>query len=162
MWYTAFLMAGLIIALFIILVAWGWYLIPKKSGAQKTSTLSFFGQQSKGGQSSGVTVIPVSYLKEDPGHDRLDPIGREQRPMASARRRRVRTFLVVLAFLSVAAALYTGSLNWWLAHIGIDALLVIYYGLAMQFQSSNALASYSPGSMDRGESVSLLRKVAGG
>jgi len=53
-------MAALMIALFIILVAWGWYLVPKKTGAHKSSRLSFGRQQSKSGQAPDVTVIPVA------------------------------------------------------------------------------------------------------
>ena len=156
-------MAALIIALFVILVAWGWYLVPKKTGAHRASTLSFIGQQSSR-PSADVTVIPVAQIEKEPGHRIYVPgVPRPGQPsLASARRRRIRGTLVTMAVVSVAAALYTGSSNWWLTHIGVDALLLIYYGLSQQLRSSGARVSRSPAYAGAGESEPILRRVAGG
>ncbi len=157
-------MAALIIALFVILVAWGWYLVPKKSGAHKASTLSFIGQQSKSRPFPDVTIIPVAQIEKDPGHRIYVPgvPGLGQPSMATARRRRIRGTLGTMAVLSVAAALYTGSSNWWLTHIGVDALLLIYYGLSQQLRSSGARVLRSSDYAGAGESEPILRRVAGG
>ena len=66
-----------------------------------------------------------------------------------------------MAVISAVAALYTGSLNWWLTHIGVDALLLIYYGLSLQVQSRAASASRA-GVGSRGRSDPVLRRVVGG
>ena len=152
-------MAALIIALFVILVAWGWYLAPKKTGAHKASTLSFIGRPSP-----DATVVRVAQIEEKPGHGIYVPgVPRPGQPsLASARRRRIRGTLVTMAVLSVAAALYTGSTNWWLTHIGVDALLLIYYGLSHQVRSSGARVSRPPAYVGAGESEAILRRVAGG
>ncbi len=157
-------MAALIIALFVILVAWGWYLVPKKTGAHKASTLSFIGQQSKSLPSPDVTVIPVAQIEKEPGHRIYVPgvPGPGQPSLASARRRRIRGTLVTMAIVSVAAALYTGSTNWWFTHIGVDALLLIYYGLSQHLRSSGARVSRPPAYAGAGESEPILRRVAGG
>ena len=66
------------------------------------------------------------------------------------------------AVISAAAALYTRSLNWWLTHIGIDALLLVYYGLSLQVQSRAVSVSRSPGVGSTGRSDPVLRRVVGG
>lgn len=67
-----------------------------------------------------------------------------------------------MAVVSVAAALYTGSFNWWLVHIGVDALLLIYYGLSLQVQRSAPSVSRSPVMASRERSDPVLRRVVGG
>ena len=155
-------MAALMIALFIILVAWGWYLVPKKTGAHKSSRLSFGRQQSKSGSAPAVTVIPVARVAGSIGHQERAPGAPGPPSPASARRSRIRGVLVAMAVISAAAALYTGSLNWWLTHIGVDALLLVYYGLSLQVQSRAASASRSAGLGSRGRSDPVLRRVVGG
>ena len=159
--------AALIIALFVIVVVWGWYLIPTKSGAHRSSTLSFWGRQSKVASqrpqarpAPEVKVVPVAQAAAEPLGSVPFAIV-QQGSMAFARRRRVRTVLVAMAVITVAAGLYTGSLNWWLAHVAVDALLIIYYGLAMQFQGSRVGMASSVISA-QGGSREVLRRVAGG
>ncbi|MDE0602702.1 MAG: hypothetical protein OXI56_12980 [bacterium] len=155
-------MAALMIALFVILVAWGWYLVPKKTGAHKSSRLSFGRQQSKSGRTPEVTVIPVARVTGNNGYQERVPGAPGPPSAASARRSRVRGFLLAMAVISAAAALYTRSLNWWLTHIGIDALLLVYYGLSLQLQSRSASVSRSRGVGSRGRSDPVLRRVVGG
>ena len=162
-------MAALIIALFLIVVVWGWFLIPKKAGAHKASTLSVRGRQAKSaGQrtrprsaAADVTVVPVAHTATSPGAP--VPVVGGQRARASARRRRVRTVLITAAVASLAGALYTGSVNWWLTHAAFDAMLIIYYGLEMQLQDS-ATSRKTPASADaeREAAQPALRRVAGG
>ena len=54
-------MAALIIALFLIVVVWGWFLIPKKAGAHKASTLSVRGRQARSGESEELapSLLPL-------------------------------------------------------------------------------------------------------
>ena len=162
-------MAALIIALFLIVVVWGWFLIPKKAGAHKASTMSVRGRQSKtpGPRSrsrstaADVTVVPVASTGTSPGAP--VPVVGGQRTRASARRRRVRTVLITAAVTTVAAALYTGSINWWLTHAAFDALLVICYGLEMQLQDGAADKRVpTPASADQEPAQPALRRVAGG
>lgn len=162
-------MAALIIALFLIVVVWGWFLIPKKAGAHKASTLSVRGRQAKRGSqrtrsrsaAADVTVVPVANTATGPGAP--VPVAGGQRTRASARRRRVRTVLITAAVGSLAGALYTGSVNWWLTHAAFDAMLIIYYGLEMQLQDS-AGARRVRTSEDAEQEVAqpALRRVAGG
>ena len=155
-------MAALMIALFVILVAWGWYLVPKKTGAHKSSRLSFGRQQPRSGRVPDVTVIPVARVAGSTGNGEHVPGAPGPPSAASARRSRIRGVLVAMAVISAASALYTRSLNWWLTHIGIDALLLIYYGLSLQVQSRAASLSRSPGVGSRGRSDPVLRRVVGG
>lgn len=69
--------------------------------------------------------------------------------------------LVSMAILSAAAAFYTGSVNWWLVHAASDALVVIYFGLAMQLRDGRAKATTAAPSA-REQSRPGLRRVAGG
>ena len=155
-------MAALMIALFVILVAWGWYLVPKKTGAHKSSRLSFGRQQSKSGRAPEVTVIPVARVAGNSAYREQVPGAPGPPSPASARRSRIRGVLVAMAVISAAAALYIRSLNWWLIHIGVDALLLIYYGLSLQVQSRAASLSRSQGAGSRGRSDPVLRRVVGG
>lgn len=155
-------MAALMIALFVILVAWGWYLAPKKTGAHKSSRLSFGRQQSKSGRAPEVTVIPVARVAGSPGYGEHVPGAPGPPSAASARRSRIRGVLVAMAVISAAAALYTRSLNWLLTHIGMDALLLVYYGLSLQVQSRASSLSRSLGVGTTGRSDPVLRRVVGG
>ena len=155
-------MAALMIALFVILVAWGWYLVPKKTGAHKSSRLSFGRQQPKSGRAPAVTVIPVARVAGSNGFRERVPGAPGPPSAASTRRGRIRGVLVAAAVISVAAALYTRSLNWWLTHIGIDALLLVYYGLSLQVQSRAASLSRSRGVGSSGRPDPVLRRVVGG
>ena len=160
-------MAALLVALFIIVVAWGWFLVPKKSGAQRSSALNFrdrmssaIQQRPKARQAPDSGVAQVSFSRE--GAPQVIPVraGGEYRSMAT-RRRQVRTALVVLAVLTAAVALYTGAVNWWLVHVAMDALLIIYYGLSLQFQAARAAAPSSAAPV-REETEPVLRRVVGG
>ncbi len=159
-------MAALLVALFIIVVAWGWFLVPKKSGSQRPSALNFrdrlssaIPQRTKVRRTPDSGVAQASFSQE--GAPRVVPVrsGGEHRSMAT-RRRQVRRALVVLAVLTAAVALYTGAINWWLVHVAIDALLIIYYGLSLQFQDT---AVMSPATSTREEETEpVLRRVVGG
>lgn len=159
-------MAALIIALFVIVVVWGYFLIPTKAGAHKSSALNFRGRQSRTtGQTptqplSGVTVVPVS--RSPNGHGAPVPVVGGVRSGASVRRRRIRNALVTMAVISAAASLYTGSINWWLTHVGIDALLIIYFGLALQLQDTRAARAATASPSGQQASRPALRRVAGG
>jgi len=159
-------MAALIIALFLIVVVWGWFLIPKKAGAHKASTLNVRGKQSKAPNQrsrsksvADVTVVPVAGTRT--GYGAPVPVVGGNPSGASNRRRRVRAVLVALAVLSAAAALYTGSVNWWFFHAACDALLIIYYGLAMQLQDSRVGRTITSTPSEE-EARPALRRVAGG
>ena len=161
-------MAALIIALFLIVVVWGWFLIPKKAGAHKASTLSVRGRQARTASqktrsksAADVTVVPVASTATGPGAP--VPVAGGQRTRASARRRRVRTILITAAVSSLAGALYTGSLNWWLTHAAFDAMLIIYYGLEMQLQDSGT-GRRVPTAAEAEQKLAqpALRRVAGG
>ena len=154
-------MAALMIALFVILVAWGWYLAPKKTGAHKSSRLSFGRQQSRSGRAPQVTVIPAA-RSDGRGYGENVPGAPGPPSAASARRSRIRGVLVAMVVISAAAALYTRSLNWLLTHIGMDALLLVYYGLSLQVQSRASSLSRSPGVGTTGRSDPVLRRVVGG
>ncbi len=158
-------MAVLIIALFVIVVVWGWYLVPKKTGAHKSSTLNVRGRQitSRSQRSAsrsvpGATVVPVAGA----ANPRVTPVPARVGSGASTRRRRIRTGLVIAVVLSIAAALYTGSSNWWWVHLAMDALLIIYYGLSMQIRENRAAQIAPTVSRFQEESRSGLRKVVGG
>ncbi|MYD42006.1 MAG: hypothetical protein F4W94_09835 [Acidimicrobiia bacterium] len=150
------------IALFVILVAWGWYLAPKKTGAHRSSRLSFGRRQSKSGRALNATVIPVAPVTGNIGFQQHVPGAPGPPTAASARRSRIRGVLVAVAVMSAVAALYTRSLNWLLIHIGIDALLLVYYGLSLQVQSKTASLSRSPGVGSTGRPDPVLRRVVGG
>ncbi|MCE2527505.1 MAG: hypothetical protein J4G00_08235 [Actinomycetia bacterium] len=159
-------MAALIIALFVIVVVWGWYLIPKKAGAHKASTLNVRGRQSKTASqvarsksTPDVQVVPAAGTRT--GYGAPVPVVGGNRSGATNRRRRVRAVLIAMAVLSAAAALYTGSVNWWLTHAASDALLLIYFGLALQLQDGKA-ASTNAAPATQQESQPALRRVAGG
>lgn len=159
-------MAMLIIALFLIVVVWGWFLIPKKAGAHKASALSVRNRKSRTARQAALSksngdvhVVPVAGART--GFGAPVPVVGGNRSGASTRRRRVRTVLVSMAILSAAAALYTGSLNWWLVHAASDALLLIYFGLAMQLRDERTKAKPAAPSA-REESRPALRRVAGG
>ncbi len=158
-------MAVLIIALFVIVVVWGWYLVPKKSGAHKSSTLNVRGRrlasrspQPPPGATSDVTVARVATA----ARARIAPVPDGAGSGAFARRQRVRTVLVGAAVVSLAAALYTGSISWWWLHVAIDGLLVIYYGLALQFRENRGVGMTPTVSRPQEESPPVLRKVVGG
>ena len=158
-------MAVLIIALFVIVVAWGWYLVPKKTGAHKSSRLNVRGREftSRGRQpeptaATRVSVAPVAGRPAASVRPVPSPVGSG----ASARRRRVRTVLVSTALVTVAAALYTGSVTWWWVHLAVDGLLVIYYGLSMQLQQNRTALFPPTAARPIEESRPTLRKVVGG
>ena len=158
-------MAALIIALFVIVVVWGWFLIPKKAGAHNASTLKVRGKRSKtpnprsvAKPAADITVVPAAGTRR--GYGAPVPVVGGHRPGASARRRRVRAVLVAMAVLSAAVALYTGSINWWLFHAASDALLIIYYGLAMHLRDSGA--TRTPSATRSEATRPALRRVAGG
>ena len=154
-------MAALLVALFVIVVVWALYLIPSKS--RNSSTLTFWGRQSKVSSHqpvtqpvSGVKVVPIAKARSQPLSS--VPIAVIQRgSTAPARRRRVRTVLVAMAVITAASGLYAGSLNWWLAHVVVDGLLIIYSGLAMLVRGGSA-GSYSTVSLAERQ---VLRRVSG-
>lgn len=160
-------MAAYIIALFLIVVVWGWYLIPKKAGAHKASTLNIGGRRPKVASPRSVvkspgeiTVVPVAGSQAGIGAP--VPVVGGSRSGANARRRQVRSVLGALAVLTVAAALFTGSITWWLVHICFDGLLIIYYGLTMQLQDNQTAVIARAAPSDNRESQPRLRRVAGG
>jgi hypothetical protein len=157
-------MAALIIALFPIVVVWGWFLIPKKGGAHKAATFSMGGQPKTNGRKSRskqdeVTVVPVTNTGF--GHGAPVPVVGGHRTGASARRRRVRTVLVGAAVGSLVLALYAASVNWWLTHAAFDALLLIYYGLEMQLQDGSVRGAATPTSTEQATQPALRRVVGG-
>lgn len=158
-------MAALIIALFVIVAVWGWFLVPKRTGAHRSSTLSVRGRQFEAARrdtpsepAPEVAAIPVA----GPARGRIAvvPTGAGSGP--SARRRRVRAVLIGAAVASLAAALYTTSMTWWWIHLAVDGLLVIYYGLWMQWQEGRAVPVSRPAGLTERESRPALRKVVGG
>ena len=158
-------MAALIIALFVIVAVWGWFLVPKKTGAHRSSSLSIRGrrfkpdgQRTRSGPTPEVTAIPVAGMAK--GRVAVVPAGAGTGP--SARRRRVRAVLIGAAVVSLAAALYTTSMTWWWTHLAVDGLLVIYYGLWMQWQEGRAIRVSPSISRTEQESRPALRKVVGG
>ncbi len=156
-------MAVLIIALFVIVVVWGWYLVPKKTGAHKSSTLNVRGRQiTSRSQRPASRSVPGVTVVAGVANPRVTPVPARVGSGASTRRRRIRTGLVIAAVLSIAAALYTGSINWWWAHLAMDALLIIYYGLSMQIRENRAAQIAPTVSRFQEESRSGLRKVVGG
>lgn len=71
--------------------------------------------------------------------------------------------MIAAAGASAAAALYTGSVDWWLTHAAFDAMLIIYYGLEMRLQEGAAARRVAtPGSPEQQASQPALRRVAGG
>ena len=158
-------MAVLIIALFVIVVVWGWYLMPKKTGAHKSSQLNVRGRKviSRGQNLRPEPVTDVAVIPVAPAAKAREmPVAAVTGTGASARRRRVRAILAGAALVSVAAALYTGSINWWLIHVAMDALLIIYYGLSLQLQESRATRAAPVVARFQEETRPTLRKVVGG
>lgn len=158
-------MAILIIALFVIVVVWGWYMVPKKTGAHKSSTLNVRGRQFKSRSqrpraqpSSGVTVVPAAAAS--PTRVAAVPSGPVSN--ASARRRRIMIGLATAALVAAAAAFYTGSASWWWVHVAFDGCLIMYYGLTLQLQQSRSALIAPVASRSPAESRPPLRQVVGG
>lgn len=159
-------MATLIVALFVIIAVWGWYLIPKKGGAHQAAATGVreWGsknrvQRMRAKQDSDVRVIPAAGTQAGVGAP-VQVVG-GTRTNASTRRRRVRTSLIGMAVLSLAIAFYTGSANWWITHVAVDALLIIYYGLAMHIEANAAARPAVTTRSAREEAPPTLRRVSG-
>lgn len=138
-------------------------MIPKRTGAHKSSALNvrdrrfrFGSRQSSPESAPDVTVAPAAAPR------RVAAVPAAASSGAWARRRRIRTILVSAAVVSAAIALYTGSINWWWTHVGVDALLILYYGLSMQFEASRGARVAPPVAPVQEESRPALRKVVGG
>ncbi len=157
-------MAVLIISLFVIVVVWGWYLIPKKSGAHKTSTLNVRGRRLTSRNQpplSGATPEVAAVRVAPAEQARLAPVP-NNRQGAFTRRQRVRAVLAGAAVVSLAVALYTGSINWWWFHMAIDGLLIVYYGLSLQMRENRGVRMTGTVSRHQEESPPVLRRAVGG
>ena len=154
-------MAVLIISLFVIVVVWGWYLVPKRSGTHKTSTLNVRGRgllTRSQPTPSGATPVGAPPVEKRG----LAPVPNTRQSGAFTRRQRVRAVLAGAAVVSLAVALYTGSINWWWLHLAMDGLLILYYGLSLQMRENRGVRMTGTVPRYREESSPVLRRAVGG